>query len=97
MQKARTSQPGARETRISVRIKPAEKALIARAARLRDATLTEFVLENALQAASQLVADQTHFENDAGAVPALLPRTRRAAGQKPESHATTPQRAKRAG
>ena len=59
----RSQQPARRrETRISVRIKPAEKALIARAARLRDATLTEFVLENALQAASQVVAEQKHFE-----------------------------------
>jgi len=62
MHKTRTSPPGTRETRISVRIKPAEKAIIARAARLRRATLTEFVLENALQAASQLIADQKHFE-----------------------------------
>lgn len=51
-----------RETRISVRIKPAQKALIARAARLRHTTLTEFVLENALRAASQLVAEEKHFE-----------------------------------
>jgi uncharacterized protein (DUF1778 family) len=52
----------ASETRISVRIKPDQKALIARAARLRQTTLTEFILENALQAASQLVAEQKHFE-----------------------------------
>ena len=54
--------PAARETRISVRIKPAEKALIARAARMRHTTLTEFVLENALRAASELVAEEKHFE-----------------------------------
>ncbi|HET6880368.1 MAG TPA: DUF1778 domain-containing protein [Pirellulales bacterium] len=52
----------ARETRISVRIKPAQKALIARAARLRHTTLTDFVLENALQAASQLLAEEKRFE-----------------------------------
>ncbi len=55
-------RPDAKETRISVRIKPAQKALITRAARLRHTTLTEFVLENALQAASQLVAEEKHFE-----------------------------------
>jgi uncharacterized protein (DUF1778 family) len=55
-------RPDTKETRISVRIKPAEKALIARAARLRHTTLTEFVLENALQAASQLVPEEKHFE-----------------------------------
>lgn len=52
----------ARETRISVRIKPSQKALIARAARLRQTTLTDFVLENALRAATELVAEQKHFE-----------------------------------
>ena len=62
MHNAQQPAPASRETRVSVRIKPAEKALIARAARLRDATLTEFVLENALQAASQVVAEQKHFE-----------------------------------
>ena len=62
MPKTRSPQADARETRISVRIKPTEKALIARAARLRNATLAEFVLENALQAASQLVAEEKHFE-----------------------------------
>jgi uncharacterized protein (DUF1778 family) len=55
-------RPDAKETRISVRIKPAQKALIARAARLRHTTLTEFVLEHALQAASQLVPEEKHFE-----------------------------------
>lgn len=62
MHKTRASQPNVKETRISVRIKPAQKALIARAAQLRQTTLTEFVLENALQAANQLVAEQKHFE-----------------------------------
>jgi uncharacterized protein (DUF1778 family) len=62
MQESRASQFAAKETRISVRIKPAQKALIARAARLRHTTLTEFVLQNALQAASQLVAEEKHFE-----------------------------------
>ena len=62
MQEAKASRSAATsETRISVRIKPAEKALIARAARMRNTTLTEFVLENALRAASQLVAEQKHF------------------------------------
>jgi uncharacterized protein (DUF1778 family) len=62
MHKTHAGQPNVKETRISVRIKPAQKALIARAAQLRHTTLTEFVLENALQAASQLVAEQKHFE-----------------------------------
>ena len=55
-------RPGAKETRISVRIKPSQKALIARAARLQQTTLTDFVVEHALHAASQLVAEEKHFE-----------------------------------
>lgn len=51
-----------KETRISFRIKPAEKSLIARAARLQQTTLTEFVLENTLHAAKQIVAEEKHFE-----------------------------------
>jgi uncharacterized protein (DUF1778 family) len=62
MHESANSQRDARETRLSVRIKPAQKALIARAARLRRTTLTEFVLENALSAACQVVADERHFE-----------------------------------
>jgi uncharacterized protein (DUF1778 family) len=62
MHQTESSQHDAKETRISIRVKPAQKALIARAARLRQATLTEFVLENALHAASQLVAEEKHFE-----------------------------------
>ncbi len=62
MHKTHPRQSAAKETRISVRVKPAEKALIGRAARIQRATLTEFILENALHAASQLVAEQKHFE-----------------------------------
>jgi uncharacterized protein (DUF1778 family) len=61
MHKTRAGKPR-KETRISVRVKPAQKALIARAARLRQATLTDFILEHALHAASQLVADEKRFE-----------------------------------
>lgn len=61
MHETRSRRPGARETRLSVRIKPAQKALIARAARLRQTTLTEFILDNALQAAIQLVAEEKHI------------------------------------
>jgi uncharacterized protein (DUF1778 family) len=62
MHKSHNSGQGAGETRLSVRIQPAQKALIARAARLRHTTLTEFILENALNAASQVVGDERHFE-----------------------------------
>jgi uncharacterized protein (DUF1778 family) len=62
MHKTRNPHLGLKETRISVRVKPDQKALIARAARLRRETLTQFVLGNALQAAGQLVAEEKHFE-----------------------------------
>ncbi len=62
MRKTNSNQSRAKETRLSVRIQPAQKALLARAARLQQATLTDFVLKNALQAASQLVAEEKHFE-----------------------------------
>jgi uncharacterized protein (DUF1778 family) len=45
-----------------MRITPAQKALIVRAARLQGVTLTEFILENALHAASQLLAEERHIE-----------------------------------
>lgn len=62
MPKTRAEPVGAKETRISVRIKPDQKALITRAARLRNTTVTGFVVENVLHAANQLIAEQTHFE-----------------------------------
>jgi uncharacterized protein (DUF1778 family) len=61
MQKARSRRIAPKETRLSVRINPAQKAVIARAARLRHTTLTDFVVNQAYQAASQLVADETHI------------------------------------
>jgi uncharacterized protein (DUF1778 family) len=62
MHETHSQSPNPRESRLSVRIKPAQKALLARAARLRHTTLTEFVLENALHAASRLVAEERNIE-----------------------------------
>lgn len=61
MPKTHTRPSETKETRLSVRIKPAQKALLARAAQLQQTTLTEFVLENALHAAHQLVAEEKQF------------------------------------
>ena len=61
MHKLDSSNPGAKENRVSMRITPAQKALIVRAARLQGVTLTEFILENALHAASQLLAEERHI------------------------------------
>ena len=51
-----------KETRISVRISPAQKALIARAAQLQHTTLTDFVVENALKIASELLAEEKQIQ-----------------------------------
>ncbi|MBI1914712.1 MAG: DUF1778 domain-containing protein [Planctomycetes bacterium] len=48
-------------TKVQLRLRPAEKAVIARAAELRQTTLSKFMLENAYQAAQQVLAEQVHF------------------------------------
>lgn len=45
-----------------MRISPMQKAVIARAAKLRRTTITDFVIENAFDAASKAVAEETHFQ-----------------------------------
>jgi uncharacterized protein (DUF1778 family) len=59
--KTRSGQTAARESRLNVRIKPAQKAVIAQAARLRHTSITDFVVEHAFQAASQLIAEETQL------------------------------------
>jgi uncharacterized protein (DUF1778 family) len=49
------------ETRISMRIDPARKEIISRAARIRHTTLSAFMIENAYGAANELLADQTQI------------------------------------
>lgn len=50
-----------KDTKVQLRLRPAQKELIARAARLRQTTLSNFLLENACAAAEQLLAEQAHF------------------------------------
>jgi uncharacterized protein (DUF1778 family) len=57
MSKAQKIEP--RETRISMRVDPDRKAVIARAAKIKHTTISDFVLENAYQAASNVVAEET--------------------------------------
>ncbi len=54
-----TTTTPAGETRISMRIDPQRKAVIARAAQLRHTTISNFVLDHAYQIASGIVADET--------------------------------------
>ena len=49
------------ETRISMRIDPQRKEIISRAAHIRHTTLSAFIIENAYNAASELLADQTQI------------------------------------
>src|SRR4051794_652073 len=51
----------AKATKVQLRLRPVEKAVIARAAELRRTTLSQFMLENAYQAAQQVLADQVQF------------------------------------
>jgi uncharacterized protein (DUF1778 family) len=48
-------------TKVQLRLRPDEKAVIARAAALRRTTLSKFMLENSYQLAQQVLADQVHF------------------------------------
>ncbi|MBI4752239.1 MAG: DUF1778 domain-containing protein [Acidobacteria bacterium] len=50
-----------RENRLSIRIKPQQKELIVRAAALKNTTVSDFVVEQAVSAATEILADQTHF------------------------------------
>ena len=52
------STPVPKETRLSIRVDSARKTVIARAARQHGDTLSDFVLENAYQIATELLADE---------------------------------------
>jgi uncharacterized protein (DUF1778 family) len=58
---AHQDQAYSSETRISMRIDPARKEVISRAARIRHTTLSAFMIENAYSAATELLADQTQI------------------------------------
>jgi uncharacterized protein (DUF1778 family) len=46
-------------TRVQLRLRPAEKAVLTRAAQLRRTSLSSFLLEHAYEAAQQVLAEQT--------------------------------------
>jgi uncharacterized protein (DUF1778 family) len=56
--KASVTQKG---SRFSIRASALQKRVIARAAQLKETTMSEFVLEQAFLAAQQVIADQVHF------------------------------------
>ncbi len=51
-----------KESKVQLRLRPAQKEMIAHAAQIQQTTLTSFVVEHALNAAQQVLADQAHFE-----------------------------------
>jgi uncharacterized protein (DUF1778 family) len=55
-------RPALKESKVQLRLRPAQKELISQAAQVRQTTLTSFMVENALSAAEQVLADQVHFE-----------------------------------
>ena len=50
-----------RETKVQLRMRPMQKSVIARAAELKQTTLTNFMVERAFEAAQNILADQAHF------------------------------------
>jgi uncharacterized protein (DUF1778 family) len=54
------NQTGSRnkESRLSIRVDPTRKAVIARAAKRHGHTISDFVLENAFQMATEVLADE---------------------------------------
>lgn len=48
-------------SRFSIRASATQKRVIAEAARIKDTTISDFVLEQSLTAAEQIIADQVQF------------------------------------
>ena len=48
-------------SRFSIRASATQKRVIAEAARIKDTTISDFVLEQSLSAAQQVIADQVQF------------------------------------
>ena len=50
-----------RDMKVQLRMQPAQKDVISRAATLKQTTLSNFMLEHAIEAAQRVLADQAHF------------------------------------
>jgi uncharacterized protein (DUF1778 family) len=62
MRKSKADQrPPLKQAKVQLRLSAEQKATIAHAARLRQTTLSNFLLENAYSAAQQVLAEQAHF------------------------------------
>ena len=59
MGKAKSKVPSSlKATKVQLRLRPAQKAVLARAAELRQTSLSNFMLEHACEAAQQVLAEQ---------------------------------------
>lgn len=58
---ARSAYNSQKEMRLNIRASVRQKEVIAKAASIEEKTISEFVLENAYQAAQEVIAEQTHF------------------------------------
>jgi uncharacterized protein (DUF1778 family) len=58
---SRKSATKAKGSRLSIRASAVQKKVIAQAARIKEVTMSEFVLEQSLAAAQQVIADQSQF------------------------------------
>jgi uncharacterized protein (DUF1778 family) len=59
MRKAKPKTPSSlKATKVQLRLRPDQKAVLARAAQLRQTTLSNFLLEHAYEAAQQVLAEQ---------------------------------------
>lgn len=58
---ARKSTTAQKESRFSIRASAMQKKVIAQAAHIKETTMSEFVLEQSLAAAQQVIADQSQF------------------------------------
>jgi uncharacterized protein (DUF1778 family) len=63
MAKANTKHKASTQktSRLSIRASASQKRVIAEAARIKDITISNFVLEQSLTAAQQVIADQVQF------------------------------------
>jgi uncharacterized protein (DUF1778 family) len=57
----KVKRPALKQTRMQLRLRPEQKHVIAQAARLRQTTLSNFMLQHAYNAAQEVLADQVHF------------------------------------
>jgi uncharacterized protein (DUF1778 family) len=57
----RKSEVPLKESKVQLRLRPGEKDLIARAAQVKQTTLTSFMVQQAYSAAQQVLADQANF------------------------------------